>query len=512
VSHRRDQKQANLARVSKLAIAAALSLGFQAVRESPASAQDATDTTVQTTRAALDSRRTELETTERRARDLETSLTSIADEREELNKRLLETAALVQKSEAQMTAIEARLTELEGQEKKIRGSLAERNSQISKLLAALQRMGRNPPPVMITRREDALKMVRSAMLLATAFPELRTQALELAGKLDSLVRIMTDIRSESDKLKAETERLDATRTRLASLMDTKKQTLTERQAELKQVRQAAAEISKNVTDLNDLIAKLGDEVGKTAGYKAFEKESERQIAAAAETPAAAPGPGPTAPVATPDPTAKPRPPKQKESPEAPPGDVAMVTPPAETTSKAPAIELAPAASLVPGSHGRMQPALAFELAKGRLPLPAQGRQVLSFGDKTQYGGTSKGIVIETRFGGQVISPCDGWVVFAGEFRSYGQLLIINATGGYHVLVAGMSAIDVEPGQFVLAAEPVGTMSGAPRTAQLAAQSNRSSVAQGTAIASSPVLYVEFRKDGQPIDPDPWWVGNKKVQN
>jgi septal ring factor EnvC (AmiA/AmiB activator) len=505
-----------MARASRLAIAAALSLAFEAVRQSPASAQAASDTTVQTTRAALDSRRTELETTERRARDLETSLTSIADERQELNKRLIETAALVQKSEAQLTAIEARLTELEGQETKIRASLAERNSQISKLLAALQRMGRNPPPVMITRREDALKMVRSAMLLATAFPELRTQALELAGKLDSLVRIMTDIRGESEKLKTETERLDATRTRLASLMDTKKQTITERQTELAQVRQAAAEISKNVTDLNDLIAKLGDEVGKSAKFKAFEKESARQIAAAAETPAPVQEstvPASTTPPATPDPAAKPRPAKQKEGPEAPPGDVAMLTPPAETAAKAPAIELAPAAaSLVPGSHGRMQPALAFELAKGRLPLPAQGRQVLSFGDKTQYGGTSKGIVIETRFGGQVISPCDGWVVFAGEFRSYGQLLIINATGGYHVLVAGMSAIDVEPGQFVLAAEPVGTMSGAPRTALLAAQSNRSNVAQGTATASSPVLYVEFRKDGQPIDPDPWWVGNKKVQN
>jgi septal ring factor EnvC (AmiA/AmiB activator) len=172
------------------------------------------------------------------------------------------------------------------------------------------------------------------------------------------------------------------------------------------------------------------------------------------------------------------------------------------------VELAPGVSLVPGSPGRIKPAIAFNVAKGKLPMPAQGRRVLSFGEKTQYGGQSKGLVLETRHNAQVTSPCDGWIVYAGEFRSYGQLLIINAGGGYHVLVAGLSQIDVQPGQFVLAAEPVGTMSGVPRTAQITTQVS----AQDSAQTSSPVLYVEFRKDGQPIDPDPWWVaGHQKVQ-
>ena len=150
--------------------------------------------------------------------------------------------------------------------------------------------------------------------------------------------------------------------------------------------------------------------------------------------------------------------------------------------------------------GRIKPEIAFSDASGRLPMPAQGRQVLGFSEKTQFGGQSKGIVLETRQGAQVTSPCDGWIVYAGEFRSYGQLLIINAGGGYHVLLAGLSQIDVQPGQFVLAAEPVGTMSGWAQQAQPAATNN------------APVLYVEFRKDGKPIDPDPWWVaGHRKVQ-
>src|SRR5262249_37613671 len=147
-----------------------------------------------------------------------------------------------------------------------------------------------------------------------------------------------------------------------------------------------------------------------------------------------------------------------------------------------------------------KPAIPFSEAKGQLPLPAQGRRVLAFGEKTQYGSQSKGMVLETRHGGQVVSPSDGRIVYAGDFRSYGQLLILNAGGGYHILLAGLSQIDVQLGQFVLAGEPVGVMSTAAKASQGKAQDN------------APVLYIEFRKDQKPIDPDPWWLdASRKVQ-
>jgi septal ring factor EnvC (AmiA/AmiB activator) len=189
----------------------------------------------------------------------------------------------------------------------------------------------------------------------------------------------------------------------------------------------------------------------------------------------------------------------------------MMTPPPAREKPSSIVELAPSTTaLMPGKPDRITPAIQFQHAKGKLPLPARGRRALGFGDKTQYGGTSKGLVLETRFGARVTSPCDGWIVYAGEFRSYGQLLIINAGGGYHVLVAGLSQMDVGPGQFVLAAEPIGTMSSAPRTAQLA--SEKTGMGQAAPQASAPVLYIEFRKDGQPIDSDPWWAASdQKVQ-
>jgi len=94
----------------------------------------------------------------------------------------------------------------------------------------------------------------------------------------------------------------------------------------------------------------------------------------------------------------------------------------------------------------------------------------------------------------VTSPADGWVAFAGPFRSFGRLLIINAGSGYYLLLAGMDHINVEVGQFVLAGEPVAAMGGAP-----------SPPAAGSVEANDPVLYVEFRKDGSSIDPGPWWA-------
>jgi septal ring factor EnvC (AmiA/AmiB activator) len=255
-------------------------------------------------------------------------------------------------------------------------------------------------------------------------------------------------------------------------MESKRQSLGERQSELDAVRREAAEISRNVTDLNELIAKLDSAVARHTGHTpavAAESGSRVEVAALPETR------------------------------DAPPSGSLAADP---AGASAAAIEIAPKGTQVASLNpGRIKPAVPFGRAKGILPLPVQGRRILAFGDKTQYGSQSKGLVLETRHGAQVTSPCDGWIVFAGEFRTFGQLLIINAGDGYHILLAGLSQIDVQLGQFVLAGEPVGLMSAAPKAQKANQQGN------------APVLYVEFRKDSRPVDPEPWWAaaGSQKVQ-
>jgi septal ring factor EnvC (AmiA/AmiB activator) len=105
-----------------------------------------------------------------------------------------------------------------------------------------------------------------------------------------------------------------------------------------------------------------------------------------------------------------------------------------------------------------------------------------------------GDTVTTQSGAIVTAPSDGEILYAGPFRSYGQLLILNAGDGYHVVLAGMGRISVAPGQSVLAGEPVGAMSEA-------AVASTSASGNGNA---APELYIEFRKDGKPVDPTPWW--------
>jgi septal ring factor EnvC (AmiA/AmiB activator) len=247
------------------------------------------------------------------------------------------------------------------------------------------------------------------------------------------------------------------------------------------VRQAASDITKSVSDLSDLISKLDKEVAERTGLGSYEQEI--AAAAAAQPPASA---APSSPGAS----------KDTKDSKGPPVAAAGVP-----DDRGSSVVLAPSSERVAMlTPGRIKPAIPFPEAKGLLPLPAQGRRVLTFGEKTQYGSQSKGLVLETRYGGQVVSPTDGWIVYAGEFRSYGQLLIINAGGGYHILLAGLSQIDVQLGQFVLAGEPVGVMSAAAKASQAKTQEN------------APILYIEFRKDQRPIDPDPWWLdASRKVQ-
>jgi septal ring factor EnvC (AmiA/AmiB activator) len=147
--------------------------------------------------------------------------------------------------------------------------------------------------------------------------------------------------------------------------------------------------------------------------------------------------------------------------------------------------------------GRLAPAVAFASLRGRVPIPVNGVKLKEFGAPDANGGSEKGISIATRAGAQVTAPADGWVVYAGPFRSYGQLLILNVGGGYHVLLAGMDRISVDLGQFVLTGEPVAVMGNGSHIAAILATGS-----------SQPVLYVEFRKDGVPVDPGPWWAAGE----
>lgn len=456
-------------------------------------------------RAKLESSKQALQETQRRKQEIQADVRAIADTYDRLRQQSVEKAQAIKDSEAKLTEIETRLAELREQENLVRGSLVRNHGSIAALLAALQRMGRNPPPVMVTRREDALAMVRSAMLLSATFPELREQALALSSRMAELARILGDTKAEGEKYQSEVARYRDDQMQLASLMEQQKKALAERQTQLQQIARTVAERTRDVADVSDLIEKIEKTIAEQTRMGAYEKQlaQQQQSPAPAAPPAGAaqqpsvPGDqagGPKVADATgPSAGAASAGPLPRATTE--PGAAAPARPPPELR---PSITLAPGDRLAMVSPGRIQPALPFQQTRGQLPLPAQGRTLLKFGDRTQTG-PSQGIVIETRHGAQVTSPSDAWVLYAGEFRSYGKILILNGGGGYHILLAGLNLIDVQVGQFVLTGEPVGTMAPLPRGAKV------------DAANKPPVLYIEFRKDQKPIDPDPWWVQARKVQ-
>jgi murein hydrolase activator len=146
------------------------------------------------------------------------------------------------------------------------------------------------------------------------------------------------------------------------------------------------------------------------------------------------------------------------------------------------------------------PVAALSDMKGKLNFPVQGDILKQFGDDNGLGSPLEGVAIASAANQNVISPVNGKVEFAGPFRSYGQLLILNAGEGYLVLLAGMTQISAEMGQSVRAGEPVGIMGEGPSSVALVG---------GDAELTRPVLYTEFRKNNEPVDPSPWWLGGRR---
>jgi murein hydrolase activator len=380
----------------------------------------------------LESLRTEQKKSAESEAGLKREIEQIGADRRKLHQDLIDTAARVRGVEGRIAATEARLKPLDENEQSIRKSLDGRRTVIADVIAALQRMGRRPPPALMVAPEDALQAVRTAILLGAVIPEMRHEAEALASDLAQLVNVRKDIDAERDRLKTEIGSIESDRARMAALVDARQKQQAEREATLGAERIRALELSRQADDLKDLIGKLeqGLDSSTRAARDAARTESR----------------------------------------------------PALTALRDP---------------GRLAPAAAFASLRGQIPVPVNGVKIRDYGAPDGLGGIEKGLSVTTRAGAQVTAPADGWVVYAGPFRSYGQLLILNAGSGYHVLLAGMERISVDLGQFVLTGEPVAMMGSGSHIAAILATGS-----------SQPVLYVEFRKDGIPIDPGPWWAASQ----
>jgi len=387
--------------------------------------------------AELQSIQRSIEVSARRQESLREEITAIENDRERLRADLIAAARRERQLDEEIRRVEARLAQLEASEDRGRAALRKRRAVMAEVLMALQRMGRTPPPAILSRPEDALAAIRGSILAGAVLPDIRIQAEGLAADLAELTQLTARIRADRDSLKVSYTALGEERTRINLLVATKQTQGEQTQAALASEQTKAEELAGAQRNVEELIAAL-----------ASEAQAEREGANRNEAPAHVPDPA------------------NREEAERRLADTS-----------------------------RMSAAVRFGDAKGLLTYPVAGDKVLGFGDPDEFGGKSQGVSLAARPGSLVLAPADGKVVYSGPFRSYGQILILDAGDNYHIVMTGMEQVNVQLAQFVLAGEPVAVM-GATKLA---------SIGNVDHTSAQPILYVEFRKDGNVIDSAPWWA-------
>src|SRR5215510_14665873 len=285
--------------------------------------------------------------------NLRRQVEQIGDDRRKLNRQLIDVAARVRSIERQIAAGEQRLPSLDEKEKALRTSLDERRHLIGNVLAALQRIGRNPPPAMLVTPEDALQSVRSAILFGAVLPEMRKDVDALANDLSALASVRRQIAAERTHLERSRATLADDIAQLTALTEQRQKQQAEVEKALTAERERVALLGRRSEDLQELIAKLEQGLDRTT-------RAARLAARSGE---------------------------EKKATDARAGLAALKDP------------------------GRLAPAIPFARAKGTLPLPVNGVRIREYGAADGLGGQEKGLSISARPGAQITAPCDGWVVY-----------------------------------------------------------------------------------------------------
>ncbi|MBX5104225.1 murein hydrolase activator EnvC [Rhizobium lentis] len=401
--------------------------------------------------AKRDQTRAELETLSKtislssdKVSELQQSIASLEKSTQSIRQALIDSAARRKELERRILESEKKLADLGVKEDGIRRSLHERRGLLAEVLAALQRMGRNPPPALLVTPDDALASVRSAILLGAVVPGIRKETDKLAADLASLAALQTASAAEKARLTATMSDGIEEERRMDLLLVENDKLSRSNAAELEAEKKRSEELAGKATSLEGLVASMESEIA-----------SVREAAAAA---------------------------RQAEE------NRKLLTD--EQRAQAKAL----ADSGVPDKN-RIAPAYPFGELRAKLELPVAGDILRQFGDADGTGHEAMGVTVATNPETVVTAPADGLVVFAGAFRSYGQMIILDAGDGYHLVLSGMDTINTRQGKFVFSGEPLAVM-GAKR------------VASATALAletDRPTLYIEFRKDGKPVDSRPWWT-------
>ncbi|MCC6466961.1 MAG: peptidoglycan DD-metalloendopeptidase family protein [Alphaproteobacteria bacterium] len=409
-----------------------------------------------------------------------------AGQREErLRRERREAVEREQDQERELRRLEDQARRLVAEEGVKRAALGRESERRDQVVAALLRLSGNEPAFLVAMPGPPLDNVQGALAFRYLEQDLRKRSMVLNASLQSLAEARAAIDDTRRKMDGTREALAAEKARiermLADSADDQRRAAGQRQKEIELAEKLRAE----ARDREELIAALvkdrrereaAEARAREEARKAREAE-ERRLVAEAKARAAQAAQQAAQQQAAQQQAAQQQAAQQQAAQQAArPG----IAPPDGAPAPAKQLAMAPAAS-PPAAAERPRDVRAQAPARGAMLNPVAGRIVRQFGQTDDAGTASKGLVFNANPGARVLAPYDGQVVYAGPFRGYGRILIIEHGGGYHTMLSGLGRIDCAVGQWVVAGEPLAIMG-----------------EQGGAG-----LYVELRRDGQPVNPVPW---------
>ena len=388
----------------------------------------------------------QIEQSKAQQEELKAKAAQLDKEISDLQAEAVKAAHEVQETESQVTELEDTLAALSDEEKEKSAALETERAHLTQAVLALQRLSTQPREALLFSSETPIDAARTARLLGIITPELDARARSLQSDLNELHEMREQMAQERDQLATAVTKLAKENDRLSDLIRKKGQAQKSTLAESASAQNKLEKLAGQAKNLQDLIDRLNKAKAETGPATAPAVPSNQQAASLAQ------------------------------------GNASL-----GNSNAAPTRMQQPANFRNFPDAGRID-------AKNRVFAPARGRILTHFGDATDTGGASKGLVLETRSGAKIVAPFDGRIAFEGPFRSYGQILIIEHGGGYHTVLAGLDRVDAVVGQWLLAGEPVGSM----------AQAGAPQGAGDLSAAGRPKLYLELRRNGQPVDPVPWF--------
>ncbi len=323
-------------------------------------------------------------------------------------------AARIQLAEAEIVESQARLALISDQKAVLDIRMAVKQQPIARLTAALQTLARRPLALSALRPGSLNDTVHLRAVLETAVPEIRRRTASLRGELARARELEAQARETLAGLRRDEYRWQDQAKALAALELRQRKASREANSTAMRENERALALGEQARDLDALVGEL-DRAGALR----------RELAAL---------PGPIIRPARPD------------------------------------------ASQVSGL-ARAVPTPVATSAPSRLRLPVLGQTLAGFGASDADGNPSRGISLAPRPGAQVVSPAKGRVAFAGPYRGYGQIVIVEHANGWTSLVTGLAKTSVIAGDELLGGSPIGS----------AGQRN-------------PSITMELRHEGKPVNP------------